>query len=187
MGTFGSLALAGGLSREGLAAPRCGRELLVSELLDLVEASYCVDRERIFATGHSWGGDMAAVTGCFLGDRVRAVAPVAANRPYWFEPAGGGEPGCVGDVAVWTFFGEADDHFTSQPHPGAYGEEQDAFWMARNGCTGGTTELGFGVDGECIEHGGCAEQTRFCLYDASTGHQRPGYYPTAVRAWFGGF
>jgi len=171
------------------AAPADGMDdlALVSELLDELEASYCVDRDRVFATGHSWGGDMAAVTGCFLGDRVRAVAPVAANRPYWFEPAGGGEPGCVGEVAVWTFFGQADDHFTSQPSPGAYGQEQDAFWFAHNGCSGGTTELGFGVDGECIEHVGCAEQTRFCLYDPSTGHQAPGYYATAVRAWFGGF
>ena len=32
IGTFGSLALAGGLNREGLAAPRGGRELLVAEL-----------------------------------------------------------------------------------------------------------------------------------------------------------
>ena len=32
IGTFGSLALAGGLTRDGLAAPRGGRELLVAEL-----------------------------------------------------------------------------------------------------------------------------------------------------------
>ena len=32
IGTFGSLALAGSLTREDLVAPRCGRELLVAEL-----------------------------------------------------------------------------------------------------------------------------------------------------------
>ena len=171
------------------AAPANGMEDLdfTSALLDHLEASYCIDTDRVFATGHSWGGDMAAVVGCFLGDRFRAVAPVAANRPYWFEPAGGGEPGCVGDVAVWTFFGQADDHFTSQPSVGAYGIEQDDFWRARNACGDATTDLGFGTDGECIEHGGCRVQTRFCLYSPETGHQRPGYYPLAVRRWFGSF
>lgn len=171
------------------AAPANGMDDLVftETLLDRLEASYCIDTTRVFATGHSWGGDMAAVVGCFLGDRFTAVAPVAANRPYWFEPAGGGEPACVGDVAVWTFFGQADDHFTTQPSVGAYGIEQDDFWRARNACGDTTTDLGFGTDGECIEHGGCREQTRFCLYSPETGHQRPGYYPLAVRSWFGSF
>ena len=35
IGTFGSLALAGSLTREALVAPRCGRELLVAELARL--------------------------------------------------------------------------------------------------------------------------------------------------------
>ena len=52
----------------------------VSELLDWLTANYAIDTERVFATGHSWGGDMTAVVGCFLGDRFRAIAPVAANR-----------------------------------------------------------------------------------------------------------
>lgn len=47
------------------------------------------DTERVFATGHSWGGDMAQVVSCFLGERFRATVPVAANRPYWFEDGGG--------------------------------------------------------------------------------------------------
>ena len=53
----------------------------MDKLLDEVEASYCIDTDRVFATGHSWGGDMAAVVGCFMGDRVRAAVPAAANRP----------------------------------------------------------------------------------------------------------
>lgn len=168
------------------AAPADGMEDLdfFGELLDHLEASYCVDRNRVFATGHSWGGDMAAVVGCFRGDRVRAVAPVAANRPYWFELAAGETLRCRGRPAVWTFFGQADDHFTSQPHQGAYGEEQDAFWSGLYECGAGTLPLDDGPAGECIEHDGCTAITRFCLYDASAGHQRPSYYPAVVRDWF---
>jgi pimeloyl-ACP methyl ester carboxylesterase len=84
-------------------------------MLDDLEQNYCVDTARVFVTGHSWGGDMAAVVACFLGDRVRAAAPAAANRPYWFEPDSG-EFSCVGSAAVWTFFGVADDHFTWQDY-----------------------------------------------------------------------
>ena len=70
------------------ARPADGQQDLsfMGSLLDRLEASYCIDRERIFVTGHSWGGDMAAVVGCFMGDRIRAAVPAAANRPYWFEP-----------------------------------------------------------------------------------------------------
>ncbi len=76
------------------------------ELVELLGEEYCIDTDRIFATGHSWGGDMAAVAGCFLGDIFRAVAPAAANRPYWFD-APGGQVGCVSHAAVWTFFGQS--------------------------------------------------------------------------------
>ena len=46
IGTFGSLALAGSLTREGLVAPRCGRDLLVAEL-----ARMGLSEEGILAAG----------------------------------------------------------------------------------------------------------------------------------------
>ena len=47
-------------------------------LLNHLESSLCIDTDRVFITGHSWGGDMAHVVACFLGDRVAAAAPAAA-------------------------------------------------------------------------------------------------------------
>lgn len=171
------------------AGPAAGMEDLIfaSALLDELSARYCVDEGRVFATGHSWGGDMAAVVGCFLGDRVRAVAPVAANRPYWFEPAGGGDPGCVGSPSVWTWFGVADSHFTGQDYPAQYGDEQDAFWAGARGCGEGARDLALGGDGECVERDGCAAQTRYCRYGAASGHQAPAYYADEARRWFQSF
>jgi len=151
------------------AAPADGEEDLVftGALLDALEASYCVDTERIFATGHSWGGDMAAVVACFLGERITAAAPVAANRPYWFEPQTG-EFSCEGEAAVWTFFGVADDHFTWQAYPGEFGDEQDAFWQEAHGCASeGATALDYGLP--------------------ASGHQTPSYFSEAAMAWFTGF
>ncbi|MGE0784472.1 MAG: PHB depolymerase family esterase [Sandaracinaceae bacterium] len=49
----------------------------VRAVLDDVEARYCVDTHRIYATGLSNGGFMANRVGCEIGDRVAAIAPVA--------------------------------------------------------------------------------------------------------------
>lgn len=169
------------------AAPADGMEDLVytEAILDELEASYCIDTERIFATGHSWGGDMAAVVACFLGDRVRAAIPIAANEPYWFRPDQG-DLSCAGNTAVWTFFGIADDHFTWQDYPGQFGEEQDNFWAEEHGCNDKTTDLNLSV-GSCIEHKGCTAETRLCLYGAESGHQAPEDFAGIAMDWWEGF
>lgn len=160
--------------------------VFVAAVIDYMETHYCIDRERVFATGHSWGGDMAQVVSCFLGDRFRATVPVAANTPYWFMD--GGQPiDCPGDTAVWTMFGQADDHFNSQ-QPGL---ECRDFWLADRGCTGldAATPLGLGdAPDECVEYQGCSATTRFCLYGAQYAHQIPAdYFAAATMAFFRSF
>lgn len=170
------------------ATPADGMEDIefTRQLLDRLGERYCLDPARVFATGHSWGGDMAAVVGCFLGDRFAAVAPAAANRPYWFEPREG-PVGCVGHSAVWTFFGEADEHFAGQQAaPGQFGDEQDAFWRAHNACDD-TRPLATAIAGGCVQHDGCLADTRYCLYGPETGHQIPRGFAAAVLDWFRGF
>ncbi|MFT5686276.1 MAG: polyhydroxybutyrate depolymerase [Myxococcota bacterium] len=155
-------------------------------LLDDLEASLCIDTDRVFATGHSWGGDMAQVVSCFLGDRITASVPVAANRPYWFEESGSWSE-CVGDTAVWTMFGINDDHFTWQDYPGEYGDECRDFWLDTRSCEASSTDLGYGADGECVSYDGCDSEVRYCLYGPQTGHQIPGYFSEAALAFFRGF
>ncbi len=72
--------------------------LYVSHMLNEIQASYCVDARRIWATGISNGGSMVGYLACVLADRIAAFAtfgkkgsssrfPVAATpviRPrYW--------------------------------------------------------------------------------------------------------
>ena len=168
------------------AYPADGNEDLVftEAVLDDIEASYCIDTSAIFATGHSWGGDMAQVVGCFLGDRIDATVPVAANRPYWFE-TGGGWTSCTGDAAAWTFFGQADSHFTMQSYPGEYGDECRDFWVDTRGCDDADPfALAWGADGECVAYAGCSSDVRYCLYEASAAHGAPSYYSAAAMDWF---
>jgi polyhydroxybutyrate depolymerase len=49
-----------------------------SAFLDELETRLCVDRRRVFATGHSNGGMLAYRLACELSDRVAAIAPNAA-------------------------------------------------------------------------------------------------------------
>lgn len=164
------------------AAPADGMEdlVFVDLLLDRLEGELCVDPGRVYVTGHSWGGDMAAVTACFLGDRVRAAGPAAANEPYWFDDP---RLECAGAPALWTWFGEADDHFTWQDHPGEFGELQDAFWAAERGCTG-TEPLEVQGGGQCVRHTGCEAEVRYCLYPPATGHQIPRVFAAELMGWF---
>lgn len=162
------------------------------ELLDRVEATYSIDKRRVFATGHSWGGDMTAVVGCFLGDRFKAIAPVAANTPYWFDtPA---DPSlCKGDPVVWTFFGLQDDHFGSSSPNGLFGVRQNDFWRRRQQCSASyTVPAGLA---ETRQYKGCSTGVRLTLYQGGQysgggglrGHQPPDYFLSAVSAWFSGF
>jgi polyhydroxybutyrate depolymerase len=50
-----------------------------TDLIGALEARLCIDPARIFATGVSNGGGMAARLGCELSDRLRAIAPVAGG------------------------------------------------------------------------------------------------------------
>ena len=119
-----------------------------------------------------------------VGDRIDATVPVAANRPYWFE-TGGGWTSCTGDAAAWTFFGQADSHFTMQSYPGEYGDECRDFWVDTRGCDDADPfALAWGADGECVAYAGCSSDVRYCLYEASAAHGAPSYYSAAAMDWF---
>ena len=166
----------------------------VSELLGWLQKNYPIDAQQIFATGHSWGGDMTAVVGCFLGDKFRAIAPVAANRPYWFN-AGNRPLNCVGNPAVWTFFGSDDTHFDGkEPRKGEFGREQNQFWLRKYSCSKSSTQLNIGSKWESIEYKNCKSTVRFSLYSPNfsgrsdqPGHQPPDWYLSGVTTWFNSF
>lgn len=154
-----------------------------SALLDHMQDNYCIDLDRVFVTGHSWGGDMANFVSCFLGDRVRASAPAAARSPF-HSPV----DECVGQPATWTFFGIADDHF-NLPTPGSLGDRARDYWVAKNNCTGvdAAERLDFGPEEQCFDYLGCDVPTRYCLYGPETAHQVPPYFSAAIMAFFRSF
>ena len=161
----------------------------VRAIVDYLAQSYCIDRTRVFATGHSWGGDMTHVLSCFT-DLFRATVPVAANDPYWFRSPTGPVQ-CSGKTAVWTMYGLQDTSFDDR---GANGRKVRDFWLTANQCTGveQTRDLSITLPGgakeQCVAYLGCKVDTRLCLYDAQFGHQIPrAYFAREVLAYFRSF
>lgn len=65
----------------------------VADLLDSIESEYCIDLDRVFATGKSNGGGMVSVLACQLRDRFSAFATVAgAYYPQSFAGCDYSEP-----------------------------------------------------------------------------------------------
>jgi len=64
------------ISRSPGAADDVG---FVAALIDRLVRVGCADLARVYATGVSNGGGMAALLGCALSDRITAVAPVAGG------------------------------------------------------------------------------------------------------------
>ena len=71
----------------------------------VIEAKYCIDKARYFATGFSYGGSMSYTAACNIGDVFRAIgamsgAPISGATCTSKKPA---RP-----VAVWATHGDAD-------------------------------------------------------------------------------
>lgn len=128
--------------------------IFVGDLLDEIEATLCIDRRMIYATGLSNGAGMTSALACVYADRIAAFAPVAGIRdPDDCAPTRA--------VPIIAFHGTKDDFI---PYEGGIGDaardlpaadgsgrtvgddlpdavqsrpsipDATAAWAARNGC-----------------------------------------------------
>lgn len=156
----------------------------VRDLLDRIEADWCIDPKRVFATGMSNGGFLSHRLGCEVYDRIAAVAPVAGV--LGIDP-GKCESGRA--VPILAFHGTSDPmvpydggtplwpqlglglNFLSVPKTMDH-------WRVRNGCS--TFQKTFFTNGDatCVEWPDCegGAQTSLCTIDGG-GHTWPGGIP----------
>ena len=156
----------------------------VDAMIAYMKNNYCIDSERIFVTGQSWGGDFASALACIRGDVFRASVPVAANGAYYLQSP---DVPCTGSAAVWAMHGKGDPYFDI-----TLGEEYRDFFLAQNKCSANFTDLGIttasGSAEDCVEYNGCTEVVRYCAYDSSFGHQVPDdYYAMETMDFFRSF
>ncbi|HMA97764.1 MAG TPA: Ricin and poly(3-hydroxybutyrate) depolymerase fusion [Polyangiaceae bacterium] len=142
-------------------------------LVDISE-KYCVDRARVFSTGHSFGAMMTNALGCFRGDVLRGVAPVAGMPPF-------GRATCSSPVAAWISHGENDAtvDFTDG------GIASRDFWIKLNGCSLETEPAA--VDpSPCVAYEGCSEghPVHWCVHQSN--HNWPSFAAAGIWAFFDG-
>jgi len=109
--------------------------LFVSDVLRHLQATVCINPQRIFATGFSNGGGMTNLLACKLAGRIAAFAPVSGSYP----PAPGG---CTPrrPVSILEFHGTADPIV---PYMGSHRRKEPPImlwlqqWASRDGCTKG--------------------------------------------------
>jgi polyhydroxybutyrate depolymerase len=131
--------------------PKAVEEL--AEIPGLIEKKWCIDKKRIFLTGHSDGGTVAMVIAFITGTKhiPAAIAPSAVGiRGDDLK-----EQSCPKPLPVMVMHSSHDTHF-----PG-YGEETIQWWATCNGCD--TASPVIDADG-CLTYRGCKNNvtTRYC-------------------------
>ncbi len=133
-----------------------GKDIAFLEaMLEKFGSELCIDEDRIFSTGFSFGGMFSFAAGCSPTGKMRAIAPMAGNITV---------AGCENNeqpVAVMGFHG--DDDTVVAIDGGRAGRDK---FIARNGCsetstpvTGGWCE-GVNASNEpcsCVSYEGCMD------------------------------
>lgn len=145
------------------------------ELFDAMVATisddYCIDPDRIFAAGFSWGGDMCQALACCRGDVVRAIAP--ASGPELFPTY----PAACPDTERPAF---RMTYATNDAYPPNMFADTIEWHRTEQGCA----ETSAPVDPEpCIAYDGCAKPVIACEYEG-LGHAWPGDWADETWAFF---
>ncbi len=138
-------------------------------LLAHVKTRACVDEQRVFATGFSYGGYMSNTVGCARAGVVRAVAPLSGGMPW--STTCNQKP-----AAAWFAHGTNDD-----PVPLAQGVEARTYWLGVNGCGSGTSAV---EPAPCRAYQGCTagHPVVWCQFEG--GHEVPSWVYKGVMSFF---
>ena len=156
----------------------------VEALLDRLEATLCVDKERVFATGMSNGGMFVHRLGCDLADRFAAIAPVGGTmaRGYNCAPQT--------PLSMMNVYGRNDDYVSQKgvmSSDGYYYLGAAAVldeWAAAQGCAAEATPYPTSRSGdlglECVERADCATGAEVVHCEWEGGHDWPAAEGQAV-------
>jgi polyhydroxybutyrate depolymerase len=146
----------------------------ISDLLTSLESTLCIDPTRVYATGVSNGGGMAARLACQLSTRIVAVAPVAGGYSS-LPPCAPQAP-----VAMLEVHGSVDPTVPYGGGPGGAGSVPGvlAMWRRLDACPAAARQSRVAVRALETRWGPCAGGTQVAgLEIFGGGHQLPGGLP----------
>ena len=151
-----------------------GRDIaFLKAMLDRFKGEYCIDEDRIFSTGFSYGGIMSDTIGCQMGDVFRAIAPMSGGI-Y------GNCNGADNSVAFWGSHGSADS--TVSPSVGRAARD---LFVTRNHCGSTTTPVD---PSPCVSYEGCDAGYPVIWCEVSGGgHVQPSFGSQAIWDFFAQF
>lgn len=136
-------------------------------ILAEVTAVACTDTDRVFATGHSYGGFMSNRLGCQRGDVLAGIGPVAGGGPY--------DGTCDGPVPAIIVHGDPDPVVAY-----ATGVASRDRWLNENGCSPSTTSVGDGG----VEYTDCSSGAHVQWWVHDQGHSWPDFAEQVIWAFF---
>jgi poly(3-hydroxybutyrate) depolymerase len=140
-------------------------EALVQE----IESKYCVDTSRVFATGISAGGIFTNFVGCWYGNILRAIAPVASIKPWSTPQSSPANALCTGDVASMVIHG-TNDPYSDYTTDGLVTRD---FWVAQNGCQAANPVTDPTTPNACVDYQGCKPGLPVVMCSHDEGHAWP--------------
>jgi poly(3-hydroxybutyrate) depolymerase len=161
-------------SNRGFANTNGQDEALVLAMMADIEAKYCVDKARYYATGFSYGGSMSFTAACNMSTVFRAIgamagAPISGARCSTRAPE---RP-----VAFWATHGTADTALSIDLAIPI----RDAF-VTKNGCSMTTRAV---EPSPCVAYDGCMAgyPVVWCPREGE-GHSIPTFSRTAIANFF---
>jgi poly(3-hydroxybutyrate) depolymerase len=157
-----------------------GRDIaFVKAMLALFSAKMCLDPQRIFSTGFSFGGMMSDAIGCAMADVFRAIAPMSGGIPNAEHPYSGCDQVNTHPIAVWMSHGDNDTVV-----PLADGKAALELFVKRNQCQSQTASV---APSPCVAYQGCLTGYPIHWCQFSGGHAVPTFASQAIWDFFSQF
>lgn len=122
---------------------------LFDALYEAITTNYCVDLNRVFSTGHSYGGEMTNLLNCRRGELLAATASRSGGLA--------GDANCGPEFPA-TFLAHVEGD--TSPAPFSASEALLKVRLADRGCDG---EDAFDINGQgCREYRGCSTAVTYC-------------------------